>query len=175
MTEILRVSKPDDIEKTAALAHDIWTRHYVPIIGQAQTDYMLARFQSAAAITQQIAGGYEYYLVTDDGEPVGYFALVPRPAENSTLLSKIYVREDRRKTGLGRAMVKFAETRCAEMGIGELWLTVNKHNAGSIAFYRRMGFTNTGSLVQDIGSGFVMDDYRMAKRLDRSADKAHRR
>jgi hypothetical protein len=26
-----------------------------------------------------------------------------------------------------------------------------------------MGFRNVGSLVQDIGNGFVMDDYKMEK------------
>ncbi|MDD3441568.1 MAG: GNAT family N-acetyltransferase, partial [Kiritimatiellae bacterium] len=54
---------------------------------------------------------------------------------------------------------------CAELGCRELWLTVNKHNTGSIAFYERMGFRKTGALVTDIGHGFVMDDWRMAKEI----------
>ena len=45
----------------------------------------------------------------------------------------------------------------------ELWLTVNRNNAGSIAFYERAGFRKTNELVTDIGAGFVMDDWRMAK------------
>lgn len=44
----------------------------------------------------------------------------------------------------------------------ELWLTLNKHNAGSIAFYEKMGFRKTEALVTDIGGGFVMDYWRMA-------------
>jgi len=47
--------------------------------------------------------------------------------------------------------------------VRELWLTVNKDNADSIAFYRRVGFRIAGSSVMDIGGGFVMDDYRMVK------------
>jgi len=47
--------------------------------------------------------------------------------------------------------------------VRELWLTVNKDNADSIAFYRRVGFGIAGSSVTDIGGGFVMDDYRMSK------------
>ena len=69
----------------------------------------------------------------------------------------------------GKAMVTFIEKRCAEMGVRELWLTVNKHNSDSIAFYQRMGFTTTESLVQDIGNDFVMDDYRMAKQIAATA------
>jgi len=45
----------------------------------------------------------------------------------------------------------------------KLWLTVNKENAVSIAFYERIGFTTQEAMVTDIGEGFVMDDYRMVK------------
>ena len=165
MRQMVRVTTPADIDATAVQARDIWTRHYVPIIGEAQTAYMLAAFQSPAAIAGQMAAGYEYYLAMEDGAPQGYFALVPDLAGHSALLSKIYVRQERQGTGLGKAILADVEARCVRMGVRELWLTVNKHNAGSIAFYRRAGFEVTGSLVQDIGHGFVMDDFRMAKTL----------
>lgn len=88
---------------------------------------------------------------------------MPDLAARRVLLSKIYVREDHRRTGLGRILVEWATTRSAQLGCRELWLTVNKHNASSIAFYERMGFAKTGPLLTDIGGGFVMDDWRMAK------------
>ena len=155
-----RVASPDQIAAVAALARETWTQHYVPIIGAAQVEYMLAKFQSAEAIARQIAAeGYEYYLAPG----AGYLALVPDPAKKSLLLSKIYVKASARGTGLGRALAEFAERRCCELGCNELWLTVNRNNAGSIAFYERMGFRKTQTLVTDIGGGFVMDDWRMAK------------
>ena len=163
MLEMLRVTQPTDIDSVAVLAQEIWTKHFVPIIGQRQVDYMLAKFQSAPAIAHQIASGYEYYIVSDDDHRAGYFAIVAGRSESSAQLSKIYVRQERRGRGLGKAILGFVEERCIEMGIRELWLTVNRHNAGPIAFYRRMGFTKSESVVQDIGNGFVMDDYRMVK------------
>ena len=161
-----RVRTPEQIAAVAALARETWTRHYVPIIGAAQVEYMLARFQSAEAIARQIAeDGYEYYLAPG----AGYLALVPDPARKSAMLSKIYVLEKRRGAGLGKAMVAFAEKRAVELGCRELWLTVNKHNAGSIAFYERRGFRKTEALATDIGGGFVMDDWRMAKAISAAA------
>ena len=163
-----RVASPEQIAAVAALARETWTQHYVPIIGAAQVEYMLAKFQSAEAIARQIAAeGYEYYLAPG----AGYLALVPDLARKSVMLSKIYVLASRRGTGAGRAMVEFAERRAAELGGAELWLTVNKHTAGSIAFYERMGFRKTEALVTDIGGGFVMDDWRVAKTL-RAAEEA---
>jgi diamine N-acetyltransferase len=157
-----QIKSPEQIAALAVLAREIWMQHYPPIIGAAQVDYMLEKFQSVEAIARQIAAeGYEYYRAAG----AGYLALVPDWAKKSVLLSKIYVREERRGTGLGRAMLEFAEARCAELGCGELWLTVNRRNAGSIAFYERMGFRKTNELVTDIGNGYVMDDWRMAKRI----------
>ena len=165
--ELERVKRPGQIVAVAALARDIWLEHYTPIIGGAQVEYMLARFQSEAAIARQIAAeGYEYYLVPD----AGYLALVPDAARHNLLLSKIYVKAARRGTGLGRVMAEFAEERGAELGCRELWLTVNRHNTGSIAFYERLGFRKTNPLVTDIGGGFVMDDWRMAKDIRRSGE-----
>ena len=164
--DLERVETPAQIAAVAALARETWTQHYVPLIGAAQVEYMLARFQSTEAIARQIAAeGYEYYLAP----AAGYLALVPDRARQSAMLSKIYVRSSRRGTGVGRALVEFAEKRAAELGGAELWLTVNKHNAGSIAFYEKMGFCKTEALVTDIGGGFVMDDWRMAKRIGPAA------
>ena len=43
----------------------------------AHADYMLGKFQSVPAISGQIReDGYEYYLVVDEEESAGYFALV---------------------------------------------------------------------------------------------------
>lgn len=63
-------------------------------------------------------------------------------------------------------IVGFVEERCSERSIRELWLNVNRHNAGAIAFYQNMGFTRSGSIVQQIGNGFVMDDDKMVKPIN---------
>ena len=44
-------------------------------------------------------------------------------------------------------------------------LTVNRNNLNSIKAYENAGFKNTGELIQDIGHGYVMDDYSMEKFL----------
>ena len=41
---------------------------------------------------------------------------------------------------------------------------MNKHNDTTIRINKRLGFRIVEELVTDIGSGFVMDDYKM--RLD---------
>jgi len=157
-----RVEQPQQVKAVAALARDVWEQHYIPIVGAEQVKYMLEKFQSVEAITRQIdAEGFEYVLVPD----AGYAAWVPDLEKKSLFLSKIYVKDSQRGTGLGRALLELAEQRGRALGCMELWLTVNRHNTNSIAFYERMGLRKTKELVQDIGHGYVMDDWRMAKQI----------
>ena len=44
-------------------------------------------------------------------------------------------------------------------------LAVNKRNTTAIGSYRKYGFVVRESIVDDIGHGFVMDDYVMEKKL----------
>jgi ribosomal protein S18 acetylase RimI-like enzyme len=157
----LEVSTENQIEIVESLAGEIWTEHYIPIIGREQVDYMLDRFQSKQAISEQIRAGVLYFLMKEDNEFIGYIAVQPKGAE--LFLGKIYVKSSRRVKGYGKKAVHFAETLAQERGLRKIVLTVNKNNVNAIKAYEKMGFRNVGSLVQDIGNGFVMDDYKMEK------------
>ena len=165
--DIVAVTNDEDIRGVVALADEIWREHYQPIIGMEQIEYMLQRFQSFDAISSQISlEGYNYYLmeiVTPVTEQVGYFSFQRRRDE--MFLSKIYVRSNRRKLGYGKRALEHIEAGAGKNGISKISLTVNKKNRLAIEAYHRYGFTIERSLVQDIGNGFVMDDFVMVKPL----------
>ncbi len=160
-TQFMPVSTEEQADMVETLAREIWTEHYTPIIGREQIEYMLERYQSGQAILQQISIGILYFLIKADEEFIGYIAVHPRKDE--LFLSKIYVRSDRRRRGYGKKAIQFAETLAKARRLKKIALTVNKNNVDSIKAYEKMGFKNTGSLIQDIGGGFVMDDYTMEK------------
>jgi|AGTN01.2.fsa_nt_gi Acetyltransferase (GNAT) family. len=166
---ISAASGPEDVQIIEALAREIWTPHYTPIIGAAQIGYMLENFQSRAAIAADMQKGYIYSLAYLNGAPCGYSALRFDP--DALFLSKLYVREAFRGKGIARAMVLAAEAAAREHGKACLRLTCNKRNTGSLAAYDRLGFARTADVVTDIGGGFVMDDYVMEKRLADAAQK----
>lgn len=172
---IHKVLSTAQIADVVHLAREIWQEHYVPIIGREQVDYMLGNFQSEQAVTVQIAEACEYYIVVQDKKSFGYMAVIPNEREASLMLSKIYVKKEARGHGFGWKMLAFVEDLCRSRHIQKIWLTVNKNNHHSITWYTRMGFTKTASLVQDIGEGFVMDDYRMEKAIGQSVRSATHR
>jgi ribosomal protein S18 acetylase RimI-like enzyme len=160
---IVPVATDEQIVAVEALAREIWTEHFTPIIGAAQVEYMLEKFQSKTAIAGQIREGYSYFLLEERRGRIGYLAVQPRGRE--LFLSKIYVKASERGRGYGRAAVRFAERLAGERKLTRITLTVNKDNTGSIKAYEKLGFEKIAAAVQDIGGGFVMDDYQMVKNL----------
>lgn len=162
---IFRVKKNKEIMAVAELADEIWRQHFTSIIGEDQVNYMLDKFQSPGAISGQVESGAEYYLVTVGVQPVAYLCLIPEPADGKMMLSKIYVKQEARGTGVGNLILKFAEAECNNHDINTLWLTVNRFNNDTVKWYRQKGFNVVDEVKKDIGGGFYMDDFIMEKQV----------
>ncbi|HEY6644687.1 GNAT family N-acetyltransferase [Povalibacter sp.] len=152
------------IAAIATMARTIWYEYYVPLIGRAQVDYMVARFQSTEAMQQQVLEGYEYFTVQREVAPIGYVA-IKADDDGGLFISKLYLLREARGGGTGRAIMAFIEEGARQRGLGRLWLTVNKGNP-AVKAYERLGFRIAAPIVMDIGGGFVMDDFRMEKVLE---------
>lgn len=145
------------IADTAALAWNIWHEHYDPILGAAQVDYMIERFQSPAAIEDQIAHGYIYDLAVVAGCTVGFFAYYFR--EDVLYLSKLCLVKEARGKGYAREILTYLVGKARAAALPAIELNVNKHNDSSIAAYEKLGFRRLRTEKIDIGNGYYMDDY----------------
>lgn len=165
MNNIVEVSTDDQIRIVEELAGEIWTEHYTPIIGRDQVEYMLDKYQSQKSISDQIQKeGYKYYLISEDKKNSGYIGYISvQFREDELFLSKIYIKDNKRGKGFGRLAINYLQRLAKENNVSKISLTVNKNNINSIKAYEKIGFENHGSVVQDIGNGFVMDDYKMVK------------
>lgn len=160
--ELLPVTTAAQVADVARMAHEVWNEYYVPIIGQAQVDYMVARFQTADAMQAQIDSGYEYFQIRQAGQHIGYAAVRHDVPDARVFISKLYVLAAHRKSGAGRQTLALIEQMARDRAATQLWLTVNKGNP-SVRAYERLGFRIAEALVMDIGGGYVMDDFRMEK------------
>ena len=148
------------------LAHRIWHRHYPGIISAEQIEYMLDRGYATDALAKFLdSPGAGLVLARLDDVPVG-FAAWYRPDEPATTkLDKLYVLPECQGRGVGRRLIQHVEAAARADAASTLILNVNKHNADAIGAYRKCGFATRDEVVVDIGHGFVMDDYVMAKPL----------
>jgi ribosomal protein S18 acetylase RimI-like enzyme len=165
------VTEPD-FAVLRELAGTIWRQHYSAFIVAGQIDYMLAGRFSDEALQENIQAVDRWLeLLRVSGTPVGYcgYELAGMDDVGSTpaamKLGQLYVLESCRGMGLGRHMLRHVEDRASERGSGGLWLQVDKKNAAAIGFYRSAGFEVIREAAFDIGGGFVMDDYVMAKQV----------
>lgn len=157
--EIKKVKYLPELRRVAELADRIWHECFVDIISEGQIDYMVEKFQSLDAMCRQIEEqSYTYLAVYDGDDLCGYIAVKPEEDERF-FLSKLYLRSDKRGNGIASQMLErvFAEARAA--GKKSVYLTVNKHNDRAVAVYKSTGFELIDSVVTDIGSGYVMDDF----------------
>jgi C_GCAxxG_C_C family probable redox protein len=158
------VTSENQIKKVSELAKEIWHEHYEAIIGTEQVNYMIDRFQSETAISDQIRnGGYEYYLLKNFGGYNGYLSF--HVEDNAHFLSKLYIAKRFRGRGYARKALEMLENLCRRDGLPKIWLTVNRNNSSSIKIYESLGFVKSRTQIADIGEGFVMDDYIMEKML----------
>ncbi len=158
--------REQDFDTVARLADTIWRGHYGTLISMAQIDYMLDGRYTPQNLGRYIDSDERWMRVLRvDGLPVGYcsWSLDANPEE--VKLEQLYLLADHKGKGLGGLMMRAVEDACRALGRPVLYLTVNRGNLDSIAIYRKSGFEVRGEVVFDIGNGYVMDDYVMAKRI----------
>lgn len=84
------------------------------------------------------------FLVTQDGqgEVCGYLigSLIPPEGE----ICSLAVRQDRRRDGIGRALVTAFLHRCAELDCECVFLEVRAGNTPALSLYESCGFTEYG-------------------------------
>ncbi|MEP5340240.1 MAG: GNAT family N-acetyltransferase [Algibacter sp.] len=164
MIEITPANTTSDYILIEGLADVIWRKHYIPIEGIGQVEYMLKKYQSAEAISKQITvDHFEYFVLTYNKSPVGYISF--RSEKELLFLSKIYVLSDYRGKKIGKTAMQFIEEKAKVCNLKTIMLTVNKNNINSIKTYENLGFVNVFSVIKDIGGGYVMNDYRMEKQI----------
>lgn len=148
----------EEINKMSDLARSIVKEHFDPIIGSRQNDYMISLFQTPEAISSQMSNGYQYYFVMSNSESIGFLAYYNEPDE--LYLSKFYLQKNQRGKGYSREMLEFLKDRARENHLNKITLNVNRNNF-AVTVYQRLGFKIINEQKNDIGHGFVMDDFVM--------------
>lgn len=161
-----QIATADDIPLLRDLAGRIWRVCYPGIISAGQIEYMLEWMYSAEQIAEEMTAGIQWEIAQLDAAPAGFLSLTFHPPALAEL-SKLYLLPELHGRGRGQAMLKHAMESAAARGCAELRLRVNKRNARALRSYEHAGFSIIESIVGEIGGGFVMDDYVLARSIRR--------
>lgn len=154
----------DEAEAVVDLAGRVWRTHYPGIITPQQIEYMLEQRYRPVLVRQFMARG-DIWLAARSAAVLVGFAHGHPLAEGDYKLDKLYVDLDRQRQGIGGALIRELAARAAALGFSRLVLRVNRQNQNAIQAYIKNGFTVADIYLEDIGGGFIMDDYVMVKDL----------
>ena len=155
------------IRDLADLASEIWHEYWPCVLTSEQIDYMVDTMQSYEPIKREVQeGGFLYWFVLDEEKKrVGYLSVRMEEDEGRLFVSKVYLRKEERGKHYASRMLDFCEDICRANGLASMYLHVNKRNELGKRAYLGRGWHVAEETVGDIGHGFVMDDYVMAKEV----------
>ncbi|MGG3311210.1 GNAT family N-acetyltransferase [Paenibacillus lautus] len=93
----------------------------------------------------------EFYFIYYNGEIAGYLKVNIHDAQTEMMgndsleIERIYIKGQYQKHGLGKFLLNKAMEIAMERNKKSIWLGVWERNENAIAFYKNMGFVQTGS------------------------------
>ncbi|MBI2529745.1 MAG: GNAT family N-acetyltransferase [Candidatus Diapherotrites archaeon] len=100
-------------------------------------------------IENRINSAHKRRIVAEyNNEIIGYAVLAFRtvPHAHTALLHSLFVKENFRNVGIGRAIVEYAERLALQNGIEILLLEAGAENKNAIPLYKKLGFEEYGLL-----------------------------
>ena len=112
----------------------------------------------------------EFYFIYFNNEIAGYLKVNTNDAQTEEMgddsleIERIYIRKKFQKQGLGKYLLNKAMEIAIERNKKKIWLGVWEKNENAIAFYKKMGFVQTGAHSFYMGDEEQMD-FIMTKTL----------
>ena len=99
--EITQITK-SQLPIVAKLAHEIWPSAYGEILSKEQLIYMLDKFYSLEALSQQLEEkNHVFLLAEENGEFIGFASYELNIENHKTKIHKIYVLPETQGKGFG--------------------------------------------------------------------------
>jgi ribosomal protein S18 acetylase RimI-like enzyme len=145
-----RTGGPDDAGAVALLHADSWRRTYRGVYADSYLDDDLAAERTAVWSARLAAPGDSLTLLAEDGTgPVGFVHVVFGEDQRwGSLVDNLHVAHERRRRGIGAALLTRAAGAVAERAPGSpLYLWVQARNSAAQGFYTALGGRNVGTAL----------------------------
>lgn len=162
----IKVATTADIKTIQEIAQTTWPITYGTILSKEQLDYMMDLIYSEGALIKQIQMQEQlFYLVYDTSLVIAFMAIEHGyKNEAVTRIHKIYLLPETQGKGIGRTIIDEIVKLAYQNNSKLLSLNVNRFNP-ALSFYEKIGFEIAAEENIDIGNGYLMEDYRMEKKI----------
>lgn len=154
-----------DIPIIQEIAHKTWPNTYGEILSKAQLDYMMKLMYSDESLSQQIKKKHQFFIASEGIHNLGFMSIEHNYLDtNTTRLHKLYMIPESQGKGIGKLLIAKIVALANENQSDKISLNVNKFNK-AFTFYQKMGFEVIAEEDIEIGNGYLMEDYKMEKKL----------
>jgi len=155
----LRLLAKEELILIQRIAHQTWPSTFAGLLSEAQIAYMLNWMYDLKMLESQVEQGHNFFVAEEQGDAIGFAGFELNHLEGpKAKLHKLYLLPSSQGKGVGKSLLLEVVKRARAAGQKSLVLNVNKYNKKAIDFYIAMGFVTIRQEVNDIGSGYVMDD-----------------
>lgn len=150
----LRAGVQDDADCLAALAIQVWLDTYATEgIRQSIAQFVLSEFTPTKFRQRLTDSNIEVVVAEVNGHLVGfsiirYGSICPLRPEVSSEIEVLYVQPRFGRAGIGSKLLNHCEflVRRRTPTYPDVWFSVNAHNESALAFYRKRGYGQVGSM-----------------------------
>ena len=152
---LVRPARSDDVPAVRDLLVTTWHDAYDALIGARKVTEITDSWHSVESLARQLAVPDTSFLVAEEAAAiVGHaFANAQRPPV--LFLTRLYVRPDRQRRGIGARLLAEAIER--HRACDRVRLEAKAGNRPALAFYQRQGFHSVGEKVVEGMRHFEME------------------
>ncbi|UPK41621.1 GNAT family N-acetyltransferase [Paenibacillus pabuli] len=152
MTVEIKACSREDLQKLQEISIETFNDTFKDQNSHDNMKAYLERAFNAKQLETELSNSCsDIFFVYYNDELAGYLKLNRDGAQSEKMsdasleIERIYIRNKFQKHGLGKDLLNKAVETALEYKKKEIWLGVWEKNDNAIAFYRKMGFVQTGS------------------------------
>jgi ribosomal protein S18 acetylase RimI-like enzyme len=155
-----------DISTIQDIANTTWPITYGEILSKEQLDYMMDLIYSDESLINQIQQQEQlFYIAYEETSVLAFIGIEHNYKDEAvTRIHKIYILPEAQGKGIGKLLIDAVQKIANENNSTSLSLNVNRFNK-ALAFYQKLGFEIIAEENIEIGNGYLMEDYKMEKKL----------
>ena len=150
-----------DVQAIKELLRETWHDTYASLLPKTAIEEITSEWHAPALLAEQIRSSDIYFATAREGATV-VGVITARQHEDAIVVARLYVRPQRQRRGIGRALLESSYQ--AFSGAERVRLTVEADNRKGFAFYAKQGFLEVARNSEEI-AGARLENVIMEKRL----------
>lgn len=154
-----------DIPIIQEIAQKTWPETYGTILSKAQFVYMMDLMYSDESLLEQFKLKPLFFLAYESDICLGFMSCENNYQNKKvTRIHKIYILPESQGKGIGKLLIEKVIALAKEDNSEVVSLNVNKFNS-ALHFYQKLGFEIIVEEDIEIGNCYLMEDYRLEKKI----------